>query len=35
MIGRRKLAKTSYANREGVPLNGEGRNVRKMKEIFI
>jgi hypothetical protein len=35
MISRRKFAKTSYANREGVPLNGEARSVREMKEIFI
>jgi hypothetical protein len=36
MIGRRKFAKTQlYANREGVPLNGEGMSVREMKEIFI
>jgi hypothetical protein len=35
MIGRRKFAKTSYANNEVVPLNGEGRNVREMKECFI
>jgi hypothetical protein len=35
MIGRRKFAKTSYANREGVPLNGEGMSVREIKEIFI
>jgi hypothetical protein len=35
MISRRKFAKTRYANREGVPLNGEGRNVREMQEIVI
>jgi hypothetical protein len=35
MIGRRKFAKTHFANREGVPVNGEGKNLREMQEIFF